>query len=44
MILGQVKGVKEEVDIMIRKKEKVAYLLGATMNEHSMSGEMKHSV
>ena len=35
LILGQVKGIKEEVETMTRKKEKVADLLGANMEEHS---------
>ena len=35
LILGQVRGIKEEVETMTRKKEKVADLLGPEIEEHS---------
>ena len=34
LILGQVRGIKEEVETITRKKEKVADLLGQEMKEH----------
>ena len=34
-ILGEVRGIKGEVETMTRKKEKVADLLGEEMQEHS---------
>ena len=34
-ILGEVRGIKDEVETMTRKKEKVADLLGEEMEEHS---------